>query len=62
MSEQLPFTEINGSGVDLYTVDEQMEYYAQLFDPANSEVVTPITNMLDAAYYDVTMGLKFLQE
>ena len=58
MSE-LPYAATNG-GAGLYSIEEQEQFYAHLFDHGNDMNISAITNMIDQAYNDVAMGLNYL--
>ena len=58
MSE-LPFA-ASVSGGGLYSIEEQEQFHAHLIDHANDNKVTAITNMIDQAANDISMGLDYL--
>ena len=58
MSE-MPYAATNG-GAGLYSIEEQEHFYAHLFNHENDLKITAITNMIDQAANDVSMGLNYL--
>ena len=55
----MPYPSTNG-GAGLYSIEEQEQFYAHLFDHSNDMNISAITNMIDQAANDVAMGLNYL--
>ena len=58
MSE-LPYVAASQSD-GLYSIEQQEQFYSHLIDHQNDYLVSPITNMIDQAANDVSMGLSYL--